>query len=131
LKGSAFEKLAALEPRDGPEGGEQWDLSMSVVGSGQRLKFTISYNPTFIDGATVGRVAEHFKILLASIATSTKLHIRELMLGEAERRQLTAWNQTAQPYPQEVCVHELFEVRTAVEEILAGIWREVLKVERV
>ena len=115
LKGSAFVRLAALQPRVGPESSERWDLWLSIVESGQRLKFTINYNPTFIDGATVGRVAEHFKILLASIATSTELHIWELMmLGEAERRQLAAWNQTAQPYPQEVCVHELFEAQAVL-----------------
>jgi acyl carrier protein len=64
------------------------------------------------------------------------------VLPATERRQLLEeWNETAAAYPRETCLHEPAAdavarsadeaPRTPIEEVLAAIWCEVLKLERV
>ncbi|RKZ70924.1 MAG: hypothetical protein DRR19_32985, partial [Candidatus Parabeggiatoa sp. nov. 1] len=55
----------------------------------------------------------HFQTLLASIATQPELPISAFsMLSDAERHQLLVeWNNTATDYPQDKCLHQLFDAQ--------------------
>ncbi|MCC3433251.1 MAG: amino acid adenylation domain-containing protein, partial [Microcoleus sp. PH2017_04_SCI_O_A] len=52
----------------------------------------------------------HFQTLLEGIVSNPEQKISELpLLTEWERQQLVAWNNTATDYPQNACIHQLFE----------------------
>ncbi|MFP2934550.1 non-ribosomal peptide synthetase, partial [Pyxidicoccus sp. 3LG] len=74
-----------------------------------------SYNTDLFDAATVARMAEHLGSLLEAIAGNPTQRLSELpLLGEDERRQLLVqWNQTAAPFADCACIHELFEAQVA------------------
>ena len=58
-------------------------------------------------------MGEHFEVLLRGIVENPERSVSQLpLLTEAERnRILVEWNETKTPYPQDKCVHELFEER--------------------
>jgi non-ribosomal peptide synthetase component F len=71
----------------------------------------LEYNTDLFDRETMRRMLSHYARLLESIAASPQARLSHLqMLGEQEQRQqLLEWNATARAYPQEQCIHELFE----------------------
>ena len=54
---------------------------------------------------------EHFQMLLSGILTTPDQNIWQLpLIAEQERHQLLVeWNQTQTDYPQDKCIHQLFE----------------------
>jgi amino acid adenylation domain-containing protein len=73
------------------------------------------YSTDLFDGATIGRMAEHYQELLEGIAAGPGRRLSALpLLTEAERgRLLVEWNATARAYPRDACVHQVFEARAA------------------
>jgi amino acid adenylation domain-containing protein len=90
----------------------QFDLNVVVSRRGCRFE----YNTDVLDAGTVGRLAAHFEMLLHAVAAEPERHLSELpIVTEGERRQLLAtWNETGTAYPEDRCVHELFERSAAV-----------------
>jgi amino acid adenylation domain-containing protein len=88
-------------------------LTMSEAEGGLRGKF--EYASDLFDAATITRLAGHFQVLLAGIVADPAQPIATLpLLGQDERAQLlVAWNDTAQPYPLDQRLHELFEAQVA------------------
>ncbi|HEY3580853.1 MAG TPA: amino acid adenylation domain-containing protein, partial [Pyrinomonadaceae bacterium] len=68
------------------------------------------YSTDLFDEPTILRLLKHFETLLAGIATNPDEHVTHLpLLPPAERRQLLVeWNATAEQFPRDLCVHELF-----------------------
>jgi non-ribosomal peptide synthetase component F len=52
-----------------------------------------------------------FKTLLAACLTApeTPLYALPMMTEEEQRQILVEWNETAVPYPQDLCFHQLIE----------------------
>jgi amino acid adenylation domain-containing protein len=92
---------------------EQFDLSVECVTKENGLEATFSYNCDLFDAETIGRMMEHFRILLESCVQDDGLPISRMeWLSAAERHQLLVeWNDTAVAYPPAECVHELFEAQ--------------------
>lgn len=90
---------------------EQFDLTSIVVEELETLAISISYNRELFDETTIERMARHFQTLLRAIASHPQERVDFLpLLTEAERHQLLVeWNQTQTDYPQDKCIHELFE----------------------
>jgi amino acid adenylation domain-containing protein len=88
-----------------------FDLTLYLTEMEDGLLATIEYNTDLFDEGTIERLASHFEQLLGSIAASPDERLSRLrVLTEAEeRRLLTEWNDTAQDYPRDICLHELFE----------------------
>ncbi|MHC5932136.1 non-ribosomal peptide synthetase, partial [Nostoc sp.] len=63
------------------------------------------------DKATISRMVEHFKNLLSAIVANPEKRIANLpLLSEVELHQvLMEWNNTQADYPQDKCIHQLFE----------------------
>ncbi|MEL4895302.1 non-ribosomal peptide synthetase [Crocosphaera sp. Alani8] len=93
------------------EGGEFTDLGVSIVESGDNLQMNWSYKSSLFELATIERIAGHFETLLKGIITNPEQPIYHLpLLTEAEKHQiLVEWNDTKTDYPQNKCVHQLFE----------------------
>ncbi len=86
-----------------------WEHAGRIVGG-------VLYYKEVFETDTIVRLLGHFKTLLAAIANNPECLVSDYsLLNEAERRQLLVeWNATATDYPQELCIHQLFE--TQVEQ---------------
>ncbi|MBE7384654.1 MAG: amino acid adenylation domain-containing protein [Leptolyngbya sp. SIO1E4] len=89
------------------------DLRLDIVETDVGLEGSWEYNTDLFDAARVRRMKGHFQTLLEAIAVDPQQRIDQLpLLTEAERHQLLReWNQTQTPYPQDVCIHQLFEAQ--------------------
>jgi amino acid adenylation domain-containing protein len=90
----------------------KFDLTLSMAETDQGLKGIIEYNTDLFDNATIRRMVGHFQTLLEGIVANPRQHIQELpLLTAIEHQQLMAWNDTAVDYPQDQCIHQLFEAQ--------------------
>ncbi|BAY66479.1 amino acid adenylation domain-containing protein [Calothrix brevissima NIES-22] len=93
-------------------GSEQtnYPLTVSVV-PGSQLSLNISYDTSRFESATITRMLGHLQTLLEGIATKPEQHLCQLpLLTKSEQNQLLwEWNNTQKDYPQDRCIHQLFE----------------------
>src|SRR5215213_587316 len=98
--------------RQNVEGGTvKFDLSLFLFEEDQGLKGRLVYNADLFDDATIERMLGHLQTFLRGIVEDPDQRLSELpLLTEDERhRLLVEWNDSATEYPEERCVHELFE----------------------
>ena len=77
----------------------------------QGLQGTFEYATDLFDHTTISRMLGHFQTLLEGIVAHPEHRLTDFpLLTEAERHQiLVEWNDTTADYPQDTCLHELFE----------------------
>jgi amino acid adenylation domain-containing protein/non-ribosomal peptide synthase protein (TIGR01720 family) len=93
----------------------QFDLSLDLEEVGERLQASVEYSTDLFDRATITRMLGHLQTLLEGIAANPEQHISSLpLVTAAEKQQLLEWNNTFAQYPQDKCIHQLFE--EAVEQ---------------
>ena len=112
---------APMAPLELPEVSFKWlplenakapfDLFLSMEETEAGLVGSWEYNRNLFERATIKRAIGHFKTLLAAIVANPHMGVDELpLLTEAERHQvLVEWNDTQASYPQDKCIHQLFE----------------------
>jgi amino acid adenylation domain-containing protein len=102
-----FESMA-LEPRVAP-----FELLLLMAEAGEELIATVEYNTDLFDAATIARTLGNFQTLLEGIVADPEQRISDLpLLTAVERQQLLVdWNDTAAAYPQDQCIHRLFETQ--------------------
>ncbi len=114
-QGPATLRLEGLDTRtlepDNPTA--KFDLTFSVVAGEEAAKTSIEYNTDIFRSATIRRMLGHWTPLLEGIAADSSRRVMELpLLSEDERlRLLVEWNDTKAEYPQDCCVHQLFEAQ--------------------
>ncbi|MEZ4736217.1 MAG: amino acid adenylation domain-containing protein [Caldilineaceae bacterium] len=91
------------------------ELKIAFVEVAGALTGTIAYSPDLFAPATVARLVGHLQILLAGMVANPDQTVAQLpMLTTAERQQIVVdWNNTATDYPQDQCLHQLFEAQAA------------------
>jgi len=91
----------------------KFDLTLFMVETAQGLSGAWEYNTDLFDGDTMRRLVGHFQVLLEGIVADPNRRLSELpLLTDAERWQvLMEWNDTEVEYPQDQCIHELFEAQ--------------------
>ncbi|BAZ49869.1 amino acid adenylation domain-containing protein [Nostoc sp. NIES-4103] len=89
----------------------KFDLTLSVENTENGLLGIWEYNTDLFDAATITRMTGHFATLLESIIANPEQRVCELpLLTAAEQQQLLVeWNDTDVEYPQDLCIHQLFE----------------------
>jgi len=94
-------------------GTAKFDLGLSMENTASGLIGVWEYNTDLFDETTIARMAGNFQTLLGGIVANPKQSISELpLLTEQERHQLLVeWNNTGAEYPQDKCIHELFEAQ--------------------
>jgi amino acid adenylation domain-containing protein len=87
------------------------DLEVYLWDTPSGLGGFCSYNRDLFDGATIARMMQHFQTLLAAIVDNQAQSVALLpLLAQQERHQLlVGWNDTQVDYPQDKCIHQLFE----------------------
>lgn len=101
LESMALEQLSA-----------QFDLTLAAAETADGLGFSIQYNRDLFDENTIRRMLEQLQTLLDGIVAYPQQHIAALPMLPILQRQLIAdWNNRQTEYPQEACIHELFEAQ--------------------
>ena len=95
----------------GHQRGAAFDLDVMVMEASGVLQACWQYNSDLFNGTTIERMARHFQTLLEGIVANPEQCVSELpLLTAAERHQLLfEWNNTFAEYPQDKCIHQLFE----------------------
>ncbi|MHC5826104.1 MAG: AMP-binding protein, partial [Nostoc sp.] len=79
--------------------------------SSEGISGFVIYSTDLFDDATITRMLEHFQILLSGIVANPEQQIAQLpLLSESELHNLLVeYNNTQLDYPQDKCIHQLFE----------------------
>ena len=91
----------------------KFDLSLDVTEFDGTLQGEFEYNSDLFDRSTVQRWVGHWQVLLEGIIADANQKVSALpLLTEVERQQLLFdWNKTDAAYPQDQCIHQLFEAQ--------------------
>jgi amino acid adenylation domain-containing protein len=89
----------------------KFDLTLELTEAQNRLSCAIEFNSDLFDRTTIERMVGHFKTLLEAVVANPQSRVQDLpLLTEAERHQiLVEWNDTKADFPQDKCIHQLFE----------------------
>ena len=92
----------------------KFDLTLSLEESAQgSLDGILEYNTELFDGATIERLAGHFQTLIEGIVSNSaqSIHDLPLLTADEQHQLLVEWNDTTTSYPDNQCVHQLFEAQ--------------------
>ncbi|WP_442949096.1 non-ribosomal peptide synthetase [Nostoc sp.] len=94
-------------------GSTKFDLTLEITETAEQIFASLEFNKDLFQESTIKRMAGHFQTLLEGIALNPQLRLSELsLLTETEKHQLLLdWNNTEVIYPQQQCIHQLFEVQ--------------------
>ena len=97
--------------RNPPSIDTKFDLTLDLTQQDGRMFGAIEYNSDLFDRSTIERMVGHFKTLLQAVVANPHSRVQDLpLLSEAERHQiLVEWNDTKADFPQDKCIHQLFE----------------------
>ena len=89
----------------------QYDLLLEMFEEDSSLVGLLKYNADLFDEQTIARMAGHFQNLLEGIVNDPQQRVTALpLMTEVEREQiLVEWNNTKTDYPNDKCIHQLFE----------------------
>jgi amino acid adenylation domain-containing protein len=118
----------AAEALEAPLGVAKFDLTLSLAESGEGIEGCFEYATALFDSATVERWVGHWRSLLEGLAeASDATAVGSLpLLSNAERQQvLVEWNATETDYPNDQCIHQLFEAQAEqTPEAVALVFEE-------
>ncbi|RNF83323.1 amino acid adenylation domain-containing protein [Montanilutibacter psychrotolerans] len=105
----------SLEELPVPPANAKFDLTLEWQEAQDRLAGSLCFATTLFEPDTMQRHLGHLEALLRGMVRDDAQAIDAIaIMGEPERHQaLKAWNDTKRAYPQDRCVHELFEQQAA------------------
>src|SRR6185369_4054440 len=79
------------------------------------VEVRVEYNADLFEIEMIERMGRHYRKLLEAAVADPALHVSELPLMEQDERRLVLedWNETANDYARELCLHQLFEQQVA------------------
>ena len=92
-----------------------FDITFAMAEEAGKLYGFLDYNTDLFRAETIRRLLGHYETLLQAIVVDPSQRLSQLpLLTEGERRKLLVeWNETAQDYPQDLCIHQLFEQQSS------------------
>ena len=101
-----------------------FDLSVDITEEDEGLFCLFEYNTDMFDHDTVRRMLGHYQTLLAGIAADPERKVSMLpLLTDPERNQvLVEWNDTQSDFPEDRCVHQLFEAQVERTPAAVAVW---------
>ncbi|ASS75247.1 hypothetical protein CIG75_09800 [Tumebacillus algifaecis] len=105
----------------------KFDLELAMQDRPEGLTGWLEYNTDLFTPARISRMLNHFQTLLEGVAANPAQPIGELpLLTEAERHQLLIeWNDTSAEFPQDICLHHLFEQQVdQTPDLVAAVYGE-------
>jgi len=109
-----------------PRAFENFELFVNATELGGKLTLECQYNTNLFDADTIRRRMAEFETLLEDVVANPHQAIAKLpLLPEVERQLLAAWNNTQAPYPQDKCIHQLFEAQAErLPDAIAVVFEE-------
>ncbi|MBE9209296.1 amino acid adenylation domain-containing protein [Nostoc sp. LEGE 06077] len=91
----------------------KFDIDLNIIQSNTGLLLELEYNTDLFKSETIQRWVKHYMTLLESIVANPQQRISKLLLlTKIEKQQLLVeWNNTQAGYPQDKCIHQLFEIQ--------------------
>lgn len=91
----------------------KFDLLLSIREREQGIIVEAEYSTALFTAETIRRLMDHYRVLLEGLVANPECSIRLLPLFTQTERQnvLRSWNQSRVSYPQDLCLHELFEIQ--------------------
>jgi amino acid adenylation domain-containing protein len=91
----------------------KFDLSLVLTATARGLRGGLTYSTDLFDRATVDRMLGHLVRVLEQVAADADVRLSRLALaGPEERAQVVVeWNRTERPFPDEACIHQLFQAQ--------------------
>ncbi|MBE9103653.1 amino acid adenylation domain-containing protein, partial [Nostoc cf. edaphicum LEGE 07299] len=91
----------------------KFDLTLYITETVDGLLGDLEYNTDLFKESSIQRMVAHLQTLLEGIVANSKQRLSELpILTKFERHQLLIeWNDTEEEYPQQQCIHQLFEAQ--------------------
>ncbi|MEH2216963.1 MAG: amino acid adenylation domain-containing protein [Nostoc sp.] len=108
-------------------GTAKFDLFLELFETPDGISGWFEYSTDLFDAATISRIGGHFQTLVAGIVAHPDRKVADLPLLTATERQqlLVGWNQTQADYPEQSCIHQLFEAQVEREpDSVAAIFAE-------
>ncbi|MHC5823564.1 MAG: non-ribosomal peptide synthetase, partial [Nostoc sp.] len=89
------------------------DIFLDIHQRDNELLVDCEYNTDLFDSQTIQRWMGYWQVLLSGIVANPKQRLSELpVLTELEQQTLLVdWNDTSVEYPQQQCIHQLFEAQ--------------------
>ncbi|MEH2446017.1 MAG: amino acid adenylation domain-containing protein [Nostoc sp.] len=95
-----------------PRAFENFELFINATELRGELILECQYNTNLFDADTIRRRMAEFEILLLGIVANPNQSIAKLpILPAVEQQLLATWNNTQTAYPQDICIHQLFETQ--------------------
>lgn len=93
----------------------KFDLTLSVMRHPSGFSAALEYSTDLFDEETIKQWSKRFLLLLSALVEQPQQKIYELPLLSADelQRMLYEWNDTTAAYPQDHCIHQIFEARVA------------------
>ncbi|HEX8430474.1 MAG TPA: amino acid adenylation domain-containing protein, partial [Longimicrobium sp.] len=86
------------------------DLALTMWETGDRIAGGITYATSLFERATVERFIGYLQLTLREMVAAENRPVERLAILPPQELALVAeWNSTAAPFPDELCIHELFE----------------------
>ncbi|MER9250109.1 amino acid adenylation domain-containing protein [Mesorhizobium sp. M0590] len=91
------------------------DLDFQILSGKERVRLDVVFNADLWDLSTIERLAKHYHLLLEAIADAPARRIGDysLLSPEQEHQLLHSFNETAAPFPSNICLHNLIEAQAA------------------
>ncbi|SFH03863.1 amino acid adenylation domain-containing protein, partial [Duganella sp. CF458] len=107
-----------VEMLEQPGNTTQFDLHLALTESGDQIEARLDYSSVLFERASIERIAGHFQVLLAALASSagdTAVAALSIM-GDAQRSQvLLGFNSTKTDYAGAFLLHQMLEEQVARE----------------
>ncbi|WP_036836386.1 condensation domain-containing protein, partial [Photorhabdus temperata] len=93
----------------------KFDLELSLSEEAGRIVGALSYASALFDAPTMARQVGYLHAVLQAMVAQAQQPVGEIdILAPAERRLLLeTWNATETAYPEQLCIHQLFEQQVA------------------
>jgi non-ribosomal peptide synthetase component F len=102
----------------------KFDLVLFLFEAEDGIRGGVEYATALFDGATIERFCGYLRNALTAIVSDDRRPVDRLpLLSRSERRQLLEeWNATRAEYPDDRCVHRLFEEQAAKRPDATGVF---------
>ena len=103
----------SLTPLEVHNGTAKLDLILELEESAEGIRGWFEYNTDLFDTLTITRMTNHFQTLVEGIVANPEQRLWGLpLLSAAQQHQLLVeWNNTQTDYPNQTCIHQLFEAQ--------------------
>ena len=93
----------------------KFDLTLNLSETETELRGFLAYNFDLFDATTIARMVKHFQTLLEGVVVNPQQRVSDLplMTSTEQRQLLVEWNHAQMDYPDNQCVHQLFEEQAA------------------